>query len=155
MEFFGECIDVVNKDMQVEAIDNSLPRMKFSSFCKISFYNGKKMWKVARQLTDELGQLNIDPDRIIRWMEALEMDEELKRFRANRDVYIQSWEREISNKSLTCDDGMVHDLECRSGSDVAKMRPQMDGTDDSNKVEMSKNNVALAPGTFGTIPHRV
>ena len=121
-------------DKRTPWLEHKLPRMKFSEFCKVSFFGEDMMWNAARRLTEELGHVKIHPPRLIKWMRALEMHEELKRFRDNRAEYMKSWqdeERTILDNAIVNGDNIAMEYERRVGSDVAKMRPQMDGTDEA------------------------
>ncbi len=108
--------------------------MKFSEFCKMSFFGEDKAWHAIRELTAELGHFKIRPARVEMWMKALEMHDELERFHENRAEYIKSWaaeERIVLDKAVVNGDNVSQEYERGVGSDVAKMRPQMDGTDDA------------------------
>ena len=76
----------------IPSVDNKLPHMKYSPFCKVSFFGEDKTWNAARRLTEELGHVEIHPPRLIKWMEALEMHEELKRFKEHRVEYLKHGE---------------------------------------------------------------
>ena len=118
----------------IPSVDNKLPRMKYSPFCKVSFFGEDKTWNAARRLTEELGHVKIHPPRLIKWMEALEMHEELKRFKEHRAEYLKAWrdeERTILDHAVVDGDNIAMEYERAASSDVAKMRPQMDGSDDA------------------------
>ena len=129
------CSGVTLNDKRTSQLEEKLPRMKFSEFCKMSFFGEDKTWHAIRKLAGELGHVKIRPARLEMWMEALEMHEELKRFRDNRAQYIKSWAAEecvILDNAIVNGDNVAQEYERGVGSDVAKMRPQMDGNDDAD-----------------------
>ena len=66
-------------------------------------------------------------------MENLEMVDALKRFRAHREEYIQTWNEQvelIKKKAIVTDDKVACEMRHRSVADVAKARPQYETDED-------------------------
>ena len=95
----GHVISIPITKRSKQSQEAHLPRLEYSDHIKLAFFGKRGMKKIAFDLMRKhnFDFIVVRPDVIERWMAALEMNEELQRFRDQREEYIQAWQEQERN----------------------------------------------------------
>jgi hypothetical protein len=115
-----------------------LPRMEYSDHIKLAFFGKDGTKKIAFDLMRKMRRQSwtnvvVRPKVVEKWMELLEMKDELAHFRERKAEYKLAWkaqEQKIERDSIESDDKVQCEMRRRGVAHYAKARPPLDPNDD-------------------------